>query len=241
MIATETILRYENTLLFETPNLKDVERWSGVAQISPKIMLKYDATRYRAVADSPSVRRSNLSAVLLRDSQCIGNFKLARYNIQRAYDKDEFWRAMDCSSGAEEKFAYILCKSWADVVHQVAPMGPIIRIDHAWLDRAHAGKNLLASTIDVITERIWPNFSIIVLKAYPLEFASVRDNLDGNAHLQRAQLRRQRAMMRHYQGIVGAKPLPGPAGDDGWLWSANPNAKRVIPPPREQSRWIRPD
>jgi hypothetical protein len=55
--------------------------------------------------------------------------------------------------------------------------------------------------------------SIIVLKAFPLEHeGNITDANRG------AFLHRQRAMIRHYQHRLNARPLGRKLGKEGWMW-----------------------
>lgn len=139
-----------------------------------------------------------------------------------------FWLAMDDSSATEEELASTLCASWVDVVDEVSWIGPILHFEFSWIDRRYAGQHLLRSAFRVISERIWPEHSLLVLKAAP--FGKSFRNLH----------RRRKAMVRYYSHLFGAKPLPGKPGRNGWLWISNPNANGVFPVPMNQPRRRRP-
>lgn len=56
-----------------------------------------------------------------------------------------------------------------------------------------------------------PRASVIVMKAFPLEYEG---KVTKQNHM--AFVRRQAAMMRHYHRRMGAKPFDG--GEPGWMW-----------------------
>ena len=65
---------------------------------------------------------------------------------------------------------------------------------------------------------VCPEFSLIVLKAYPLEYEG---SLPDDSPMRPAFERRQAALMRLYRKTLGVAPMSGKYGDEGWMFRFN--------------------
>lgn len=212
--------------------------YKNTVQISANFRVVFRETPYCSVsASQQEVLKSELFAFLLDEDQCIGALFVDRYDPRRWQGNDSFWQVMDASSGDEAALASTLCIAWEDIAEEVTWFGPILYFNSAWIDKRYAAQGLLRLAVRLITQTVWPNYSLAVTRAFPLESSS---DVTSDPRVVLANSGRQRAMVRHYASLFEAHPFPGYSGQRGWLWSLNPKAKLDIRPPKERVDWRAP-
>jgi hypothetical protein len=157
----------------------------------------------------------------------IGAFELHLYEPDFSVGNEEFWSRMDADSALCEDMATVLCSAWDDVVADVVSCGPILDFRWAWINPKQARGDLFTATAPKIIDAVCPDHSILVMKAFPLEYAGRADENP------QAFVRRQQAMIRLYRRVFGVEPFPGPHGARGWLWRANFDKAGLISDPSD--------
>jgi hypothetical protein len=175
------------------------------------LVFHYRVSRPKRMAygEAP-VLKSMMSGLLWEGGQIIGALIMTRYNVEHCYDDQAFIWAMDAEDEHQYQLARTIANAW-NAVHDLADCGgTIITIEGVWIDQRCGGRALLSRCLPRISTVVFPDFCVLVFKARPLEELS-----------EGAMARRTRAMMRLYQRM-GAKTLPGDAGDEGWMWAPRP-------------------
>jgi hypothetical protein len=141
---------------------------------------------------------------------------------------EEFFYAMDAWTMHVVELARVLCSEWEDFGDVVGGYGSVIHFEAAWMQPEYARGGIWAGAANVLMTELFPDRSILVLKAFPLEYEGAGPTSSKCASPFK---RRQRAMIRHYRRLLGVRPLPGPPGKDGWLWARRPGLDSCIDPP----------
>lgn len=92
---------------------------------------------------------------------------------------------------------------------------------------------LFADAAHGLIDTEFPDHSILVMKAFPLEYESVSTK---GTSLAGSLRRRERAMVRHYRRVFGVERLPGRHGKQGWLWRPNPAYGDMVDRPSASRR-----
>jgi len=151
-----------------------------------------------------------------------GLFEEWRFNSPDRYglpDLESFLFAADVKSHSSMKMAEAVCAAWPEHLCDETPLhyGTVVLFDRVRIQATSAAQSAAVwALIHMLMEREFrahKRASIIVLKAFPLEY-------EGNitAANQLAFQRRQRAMIRHYRHRLNARPLGRKLGKDGWMW-----------------------
>ena len=125
---------------------------------------------------------------------------------------------MDAWEQFEADMSVVLCDEWNDLVLDVTYAGPILDFRNAWIVPEHSRGQLFPTASKALIDKFCPHHSILVMKAYPLEYAGQAPD---RSPLRKAVARRQKAMVRHYRRIFGVRPFRRKHGKAGWLWRAN--------------------
>jgi hypothetical protein len=215
------IQRGDSVPSFAASDASRRHRFPGRAQVSSEVQLFYRTTRNYCLAGiDRAVVKSDLAGVLVANEQPIGTFSAAQFTV-RTTDNDAFYGVMDGSSATESELAYILCRHWNDFSREVAWAGPIVHIESAWIDKRYASHDLLRLARRAVTEAIWCDYSLVVMKACPLEYSGL--DISAESPLKVAQSRRRAAMIRYYERVFGSHPFPG---NCDWLWALHPRLRR---------------
>ena len=133
---------------------------------------------------------------------------------------------------ADEKGLYLLVtpagdvisSSWEDLDDVIA-YGSILELDRAWISPLHSGDDRFSRALKALMQT-FSGWSILVLKAFPIEYGGLVDPAN-----QAAFRLRSRALMRHYSRILGVAAFPGDAGRNGWMFAiAGPLVELIDPP-----------
>ena len=176
-------------------------------------------SRWRSIAEDERVRKRELFAWIQIGPRRVGALELHEFEPSGCFDNADVFEVMDCEDAFESRLAEVLCSVFDDLCSEVAPYGSILDFRHAWIAPASAHQGLFAKAATTIVDAAFPDHTLLIMKAYPLEYEG--KVLDG-APLEAGLTARQRAMARHYGKILGVRPLPDPHGREGWLWRAHP-------------------
>lgn len=161
------------------------------------------------------VQKTELFAWLMLGRRRIGAFELNQYDPNGCASNEEFMMVMDIDEEYEATLSVALCKQFDNLIDEVTPVGPILDFRRAWIMPRFAHGDLFPLATRALVEKFSPGHSIMVLKAFPLEYEG---NAPRGSDLEIAFKRRVRAMIRYYQRIFGVRPFDGELGDAGWLW-----------------------
>lgn len=159
--------------------------------------------------------------------QTIGAFQLNEYDPNGCSDNGEFMLVIDAWEQFEADMSVVLCDEWDDLVLDVTHAGPILDFRNAWIAPEHSRGELFPTASKSLIDKCCPLHSILVMKAYPLEYAG---QVPDRSPLRKAVARRQKAMIRYYRRVFGVRPFQHRHGKDGWLWRANPSQTRTRRP-----------
>jgi hypothetical protein len=163
------------------------------------------------------VQKTEFFAWLMLGGRRIGAFQLNQFDPNGCGSNLDFMMAMDIDDAFEATLAGALCDQFDNLIDEVTLAGPILEFRRAWIMPRFANGDLFRLAAHTLVEKFCPHFSILVIKAFPLEYeGEVREGSD----LEFAFKRRVRAMIRYYQRIFGVHLFDGAYGDDGWLWRA---------------------
>lgn len=191
------------------------------------VVMRFRRSGWELLGDEEEERvgRREVVAWLMAREERIGFLRFVDYRPPALIGNDEFFRSMDAERHSDSEVAQVLCAAWENIF-LVSDYGSILLFDIAWVVPSAAGIGLLRIAADALMGRLKSQFSIMIMKAFPLEYEGT-----GRATSAIPFIRRQRAMFRHYHRLWGVKPFPGRSGDNGWLWRAFPRVAERIPRP----------
>jgi hypothetical protein len=141
------------------------------------------------------------------------------------YLEDFFWAA-DAISQADHDAADILQRYWGEE-NSPLPFGTVVRFERLAISRSSRSVQIWQLISHVVEREFMRRGSILLLKAFPLEYEG-RLTKESPAALPKRFRQRCMAMRRHYRYRIGVAPVPGNYGRDGWMW----RALRFCPTPR---------
>jgi hypothetical protein len=174
------------------------------------------------------VRRRELFCWFEIAGERVGALHLIEFTPDVGIDNFEFLDTMDADYHADAVLAEVLCSGWEDLSLAVFCYGPILEFRLAWIAQRYARRVHWAAVAERLIETEFPRHSILVMKAFPLEYES-QSPAGSPAH--DGLIARQAAMVRYYRKLFGVQPFPGPVGKEGWLWRTAPRVVNVIDPP----------
>jgi hypothetical protein len=208
--------------------------------VDDDLVMEYGLSAPSCVGDSEpeldevvhSIRRQVCTAWIFQNGRSVGGAILRRYTMPAFMDNDEFVDLMDMDEGSEHEMSVALTSVFEDLGSDIAAYGDILEINRIWLAPQPELAGRSPSVIKALAAAFCPDFSILVLKAFPLEyesaFGSSRQTLDFDLTLEAALKRRQRAMMRYYRQHFDVEPLPSSFGADGWMYRLRADIREMI-------------
>lgn len=183
---------------------------------------KYPRAWLAEVPDS--IYKRHIYCWLFSGDEAVGTFELIDFDDGGGWvEDDDFWQLMDSHSNSTMELAEAVTKAWPEIMSSLLPYGPIILIDRLWVKPGSARRSEWAAILRRLIEVEFKFYSVITLKAFPLEFEG--------AGKQRLFARRRRALMRLYSRELGMRPFPGTLGKMGWMYSVAPRVADVIEAP----------
>jgi hypothetical protein len=143
---------------------------------------------------------------------------------------DDFFDSMDAFTQIESDLAAVLCSAWSRFCEQVIHHGNLVDFCNAWADPV-CPPGLWAAAAEELIAHELPNYSLLTIKAYPLEYEG---RVPARSAARTGLMSRQRAMIRYYQRLFGVQKFPGRSGDEGWLYRINPITERAMERPRNR-------
>ncbi len=127
---------------------------------------------------------------------------------------DDFVWGMDECSQAAANLSVVLADAWE--MDELSESGPVLEFSQVWMRPDHARGSVWAPVADALIRRRYEGrFSVLVLKAFPLEYEAA---VPEGSPLERGFALRQRAAQRLFTRVLRVHPLPGDAGAEGWMW-----------------------
>jgi len=124
---------------------------------------------------------------------------------------EEFFFEADGLSQSDHDTADIVQRVWGE---DLSPFdyGTVVRFERLAIKATSHSSEIWSLIHTVIGKEFARRGSMMVLKAFPLEFE--RPRAMGNKGFRR----RASAMSRYYQRRLDVHIIPGPYGADGWMW-----------------------
>ncbi len=129
-------------------------------------------------------------------------------------DNALFVDAADSLSQTDYEMAEFVASVWDDDDHPLE-YGHIVHFDRLSIPRPHPW--IWDALSSALTRQFAKRQSLLVVKAFPLEFEGRREDSSGtdNTH-HPAFVKRQAAMRRHYMSKLGVRNMSGDGS--GWMW-----------------------
>lgn len=173
-------------------------RYPHLLRLTNSVDFKYRLRQREVGCIGQQVHRLELFGWLVTGKRRIGAVRADRYTLERCCDNRQFFAVMDSEGEYEQELAEALCSVWENVAKNVATFGPILDFNLAWIDRSQACEGLLCRCYRALTQVIFPEHSVVVLKAIPLR-ADARGP-PPSEHLER----RRAAMLAITPGFSGS-------------------------------------
>lgn len=191
------------------------------------IHARYRRTRFRRLVEgTSSVLRREIFCWLSVGRKRVGALDFVEFEFDAFAPTEELWNCMDSYAAADASLAGVLFDMWSDPA-DYSVYGPILDFRTAWMAPGQP-PGVWASVAKQIIATCCSDYSIIVLKAFPLEYEG---RAPKGSRVQFRLRRRQRAMQRYYARVLQMKQLPGRHGKDGWMWRPHAAKESLIPPP----------
>ncbi|WP_203290773.1 hypothetical protein [Maricaulis parjimensis] len=160
------------------------------------------------------LRRQVCRAWVRHDGRSVGGVNLSRFTIPTFMTNEEFLDVMDRESSETHRLSCALAHEFDSVSEEVGDYGDIIELNRVWLSPVPEVAGASGEILESLIAAVFPDFSLIVLKAYPLEYEG---NLPDGSPMRPAFERRQAALMRLYGKTLGVTRMSGRYGDEGWM------------------------
>ena len=126
--------------------------------------------------------------------------------------------------------ATAVCKTFTEKQFAaINDMGSIVYFDSAWMRPDHARGAVWARLANQVIGRM-RGCAVIFAKVFPLEYqpdrSSREEQEERSKALRPARRRRQQAMYRYYERVLGLKRAP-PGLEEGWMWRFHPSIIEV--------------
>ncbi len=190
------------------------------------VVLQYYRSTWRRLSyDFDNVRYRATIGKMVHESAHIGSFEVREFRCKPLIHRDSFFEEMDSHSHETSSLADAVCSSWSEP-SEVTDYGDIIELSRTWISPTNPVRSSLALAIPAIIRRLIPKWSLAILKAFPLEYEGLVSDENRAAFL-----RRQRAMIKHYQKQIDFVPPPGARGQEGWMYCLPVKFTDLVPEP----------
>lgn len=176
--------------------------------------------------DGEILSRSLFCWVVLRRKR-MAALELIEFEPPPSLTNNNFFDSMDAVSQIDCDLAMVLCSAWSQFCRQVILYGSLVDFRMAWADPA-SPPGLWAAAAEELIAWEFRNYSLLTMKAYPLEYEG---RVPEGSAAQTGLLARQRAMIRYYQRLFGVQKFPGWSGEQGWLYRLNPVLEPIMERP----------
>lgn len=191
------------------------------------LSIRFKRSRWEYVCyDQREVRTRQVEGLILVGGAHVGSFAIVELDIPLLTGRWSFFDQMDSRSSADYQLAETLLAHWIDPA-EVSDVGNIVELRRLWMAQTAALKPWLRKALELVLQDIFGDRSLLILKAFPLEYeGSV--SADNKIRF----LARQRAMMRFYSTTIGVQPLPGESGGAGWMYAIPEGMRNYVDEPR---------
>jgi hypothetical protein len=159
------------------------------------------------------------------ENERVGAIHLLEYRGSPFLWNEEFLQIMDSMSFAQSELAKALIAAWEDVGDDLFSFGDVIEFRCAWTDKRRCPPGLWASAAIRLINLECPDYSILALKAFPLEYEG-----NGGDLVDASLRRRQEAMRRYYRSVLGVTSIPG---NDEWMYRIHPRLDGLVDAPQD--------
>lgn len=197
---------------------------STSAQEQPFIETRLTQSRFERLVDFEcySVKQVTFTVHVPESSASAqGGLTVWRNNPRQGLpDYADFAYATDDNGGAGELIGMIVASGWYSTDQHPLDFGNIILFDRLTIKNARAVDTaaIWAEINRLITSSFGPA-SVLLLKAFPLEFEKALGGDGADASMRRTRFAHRRtAMMRHYRKALGVDDVKGHFENDGWMY-----------------------
>jgi len=190
------------------------------------LAVRFKRSRWEFVCyDYRDVRSRQIDGLIVVGGKHVGSLSIMELDIPYFTDRASLFDQMDSRSLADCQLGETLLSHWADPA-EVSNAGPVVELRRLWMAPTAAGKPWLRRAIELVLEDVFGDRSLLLLKAFPLEYeGNVSPDTEVRFHA------RQRAMMRFYSSTFGVRPLPGASGDAGWMYAIPDDLRELVDEP----------
>lgn len=183
----------------------------GAYQFSSYCGRYYDASE---VGDDMKLR--GVTITIKHAGRVAGIAKLKEWWLPPFSSPTQFWDTADNLSQEQADLAELVGSFWQ--WHEWPPeFGTIVLFSRLVIDsRLDSGRAALDRLGEYLMIEFGRRASVLLLKAFPLEFANALG--PGHEHRRASFERRSRAMLRMYGASLRARPLPDQEAYAGWMW-----------------------
>lgn len=194
-------------------------------QLGPDLRIEYSLSAPEPVGlyDVPLdellsvIRRQACDAWIFDGQAIVGGIQLKRYSIPAFVDNDYVVDIMDMDEQEEYELAHALAFEFEDIGEEIGAYGDLVEIRRVWIKPGSGIAGRSCDAVNALIGAFCPDFAMIVLKAFPLEYENFADRADSK-HLVDSLDRRRMAMMRLYAQSYGVRPMMGSLENDGWMF-----------------------
>ena len=171
--------------------------------------------RYFDASDGGEMKLRHLTISISFEGTLVGTAKLREWSLPVFCSPGEFWEIADGLSQEDTDGAELLGAFWD--WHQWPPeYGTVVIFSRLAIDsRRDRRRNALRLLGEYLQVEFGRRASVLLLKAFPLEFEHV---VGPNPDRQVLFDRRSRAMLRLYRHALGVEPLPDHGRLTDWMW-----------------------
>lgn len=207
-----------------------------LANPPPGYQVPYRRQGWRHVGWSATgVRRRLTLAHIVQDGRAVGAIKFAEYRLAAMLFDEEFYDALDSDSAEEEKLACAIVSAWDWACLEIGGYGDIIECREVWMEPGHVQPVAWSTVIHAMLRELFSSGAAFFVHAFPLEY-------DGRSPVHAPSYvgfqRRQKAMIRMAERRFGLRSLPGPFGEEGWMWAPAPRVAGYIDAPKYNEDWV---
>jgi hypothetical protein len=190
--------------------------------------LRYRRSRRGWVGEVKTVRRRVLFCWVTLQSRRVAALQFFEYDPVAWVTNGRLFDTMDSQSQIESDLAAVLCHAWDSFAYEVTSYGNLVDFRMAWAAPLSPPGLWAAAAEELIAHEI-PNYSLLTMKAFPLEYEG---RVAGRGGSRIGFKSRQQAMVKYYQRLFGVQRFPGRDGKDGWLFRINQTCRCLIEKPR---------
>lgn len=172
--------------------------------------------RYFDASEGEEMKLRHLTISITYEGALVGTAKLREWSLPGFCSPEAFWETADGLSQEDTDAAELLGAFWE--WHQWPPQyGNVVIFSRLAIDsRRDAGRKGLRRLGDYLQVEFGRRASVLLLKAFPLEF----EHAVGSDLIDRQVLfdRRSRAMLRLYRDTLRVQPLSDHGRLTNWMW-----------------------